>query len=226
MRMVKGLRREVAERILAARHHGPFHCGNTLVKRASLHRHELMPLAAAGALASLVGHRHQAYWLTMGIEASLPLFSKAMPRDIPVTLPVPGRQQELQADYASTGLSLGPHPLLLLRRMLPSMRRASELFTLPDQSPVSAVGLVVCRQRPYTASGVVFLTLEDETGAFNVIVWRHQADSYRRIVMCARLIAVHGYVQREGAVLHIVARHLEDHSIRLGSLALPSRDFC
>jgi len=149
-----------------------------------------------------------------------------VPASTPAVLPSPDMQQDVLADYAAMGLSLGPHPLLFLRKQLPPMKRAEELMTLADRTHVSMAGLVVCRQRPYTASGVVFLTLEDETGIFNIIVWRQQMKRYRRIVMGSRLMGVQGYVQREGRVLHIIAERLEDYSTRLAGLAAASRDFC
>jgi len=226
MRVVKGLQRAVAELLVAARQRHGLRDAADLVRCAGLHRHELMPLVAAGALSGLVGHRHQAYWWAMGIQASLPLFDSPVPTSKPVMLSSPDMQQDVLADYAAMGLSLGPHPLSFLRKQLPPMKRAEELMTLADRTHVSMAGLVVCRQRPCTASGVVFLTLEDETGIFNIIVWRQEMKRYRRIVMGSRLMGVHGHVQREGRVLHIIAERLEDYSPRLAGLATASRDFC
>jgi error-prone DNA polymerase len=142
-------------------------------------------------------------------------------------LPAPGEGEDVTADYRSLGFTLGRHPLALLRPRLRRMRLASaaELAALPDGRPGRAAGIVTCRQRPATASGVVFVTLEDETGFVNVVVWNRLVESQRRELLGSRLLAVYGVVQREGAVVHLVAHRLVDHSRLLGSLATSSRDF-
>ena len=131
------------------------------------------------------------------------------------------------ADYASLGLTLGRHPLALLRKRLDGMRllKAEDLKARPHGTPARAAGLVTCRQRPDTASGVVFVTLEDETGCMNIVVWRHLVETQRRELLGARLLGVEGVVERDGEVIHLVARRLLDYSALLGPLTAPSRDF-
>jgi error-prone DNA polymerase len=139
----------------------------------------------------------------------------------------PSEGEDIVADYRSLGLTLGRHPLALLRGTLASKRffTAEELGSLPHGSRVRAAGLVTCRQRPDTASGVVFVTLEDESGSVNVIVWRDLLERQRRELLGARLLGVAGVLEREGLIVHLIARQLEDYSALLGRLAVPSRDF-
>jgi len=139
----------------------------------------------------------------------------------------PTEGQDIVADYASLGLTLGRHPVALLRRRLKQhgMVTAAELHLRRQGSMVRAAGLVTCRQRPDTASGVIFVTLEDETGYINVVLWRNLVERQRREVLEARLLEVKGVIERDGEVVHLVARHLVDHSALLGALSAPSRDF-
>ncbi|HJV10927.1 MAG TPA: OB-fold nucleic acid binding domain-containing protein, partial [Burkholderiales bacterium] len=134
---------------------------------------------------------------------------------------------EIVADYASLGLTLGRHPLALLRSRLARKKliTASELLRLPHGRPARVSGLVTCRQRPDTASGVVFVTLEDETGCMNIVVWKNLVDSQRAELLHSRLMGVEGVVERDGEVVHLVARRLADYSALLGPLAAASRDF-
>jgi len=147
--------------------------------------------------------------------------------ETPAVLPPPTEGENLVADYASTGLTLGRHPLALLRSRLARMRfaTADELKLLPGGTPARAAGMVTGRQRPSTASGTVFVTLEDETGCVNVIVWPHLIERQRRELLGARLMGVEGVLEREGEVMHLVAKRLSDHSALLGSLVTQSRDF-
>ena len=148
-----------------------------------------------------------------------------------VLLPPPGEAEEIAADYASLGLSLGRHPLALLRPKLEESgwTSAEALRALGHGRHARAAGLVTCRQQPDTASGVVFVTLEDETGCVNVIVWRDLAERQRRELVGTRLLGVEGVIEREGDVIHLVARRLRDHDPLLaplfGRLAPKSRDF-
>jgi error-prone DNA polymerase len=139
----------------------------------------------------------------------------------------PQEGEEIIADYASLGLTLGRHPLALLRHRLDKLRmcNAKKLHLLPHGSRAKVAGLVTCRQRPDTASGVVFVTLEDETGCMNVVVWRHLVETQRNELLGARLMGVQGVVERDGDVVHLVARRLLDYSPLLGPLSAPSRDF-
>ncbi len=153
-------------------------------------------------------------------------------RDAPVdeTLPAlaaPAEGESLVADYASLGLTLGRHPLALLRPRLARMRLATseEIRALPHGRAARTTGIVTTRQRPGTASGVVFVTLEDETGCVNVVIWGRLFDQQRREALGARLMTVYGTVEREGEVVHLVAARLVDHTALLGSLDTASRDF-
>ena len=139
----------------------------------------------------------------------------------------PSEGEDIVADYRSLGFTLGRHPLALLRNHLERLKivKAEHLSLLPHGSRVRAAGLVTCRQRPDTANGVVFVTLEDESGCVNVIVWRGLQERQRRELMGARLLGVAGVLEREGAVVHLIARRLEDHSRLLGALAVAARDF-
>jgi len=145
----------------------------------------------------------------------------------PVALPAPSRGQDLLADYASLGLTLGAHPLALLRSRMPFRRctRAAELPRLNHGRFVRVAGLVTGRQRPSTASGVLFLTLEDDTGNVNVVVWTSVLARFRAPILGGRLLHVKGVVEREASVIHVVAGHVQDHSEALGSLRTNSRDF-
>jgi len=225
--MVKGLSQASVERIVAARLRSPFADVEDLARRASLDQRDLRSLAAASALARLAGHRRLAHWQATGAEALPRLLSDAPIRESAPRLSAPTEGEDLVADYGSLGLTLGRHPLALLRRRLARMRlaTASELSCLANGRPARIAGLVTCRQRPSTAKGVVFVTLEDETGYVNVVVWRDLVEKQRRELLHSSLLGVEGKIQREGEVVHLVARRLTDHSWMLGRLAAPSRDF-
>jgi error-prone DNA polymerase len=197
-----------------------------LAHRAQLNRKDLRCLAAAGALEPLAGHRRLASWAAAGAERLPPLGVFDEDRKLPA-LAAPTEGQDIVADYASLGLTLGRHPLALLRERLKSSRfvTADELRLRPRGKLVRTAGLVTCRQRPDTASGVVFVTLEDETGCINVVLWRDLVERQRREMLGARLLGVQGVIEREGDVVHLIARRLFDHSALLGPLAAASRDF-
>ena len=226
-RLVQGLSQAGAERIVAARRNSAFDNVENLARRAELNRHDLKCLAAAGAFEALSGHRRHAYWQVAGIETGAHLLRDAPVAETPAILPPPTEGENLVADYASTGLTLGRHPLALLRPHLSRLRfaAAEEIRLLPSGSPVRAAGIVTGRQRPGTASGTVFVTLEDETGCLNVIVWRDLTERQRRELLGARLMGVEGVLEREGEVMHLIARRLTDHSALLGELVTASRDF-
>jgi error-prone DNA polymerase len=142
-------------------------------------------------------------------------------------LPAPSEGNDLVADYATLGLTLGRHPLALLRPRLQRMRLASaaDLHASPNGKAGRTAGIVTSRQCPGTANGVVFVTLEDETGYVNVVVWRHLVEKQRRELLSSSLLGVHGVIQREGEVMHLVAHRLVDHTRLLGRLTTSSRDF-
>ncbi len=227
MRMVSGLSEAAANRIVDARRKGAFLHVHDLAERARLSRRDLNCLARAGALASLAGHRRHAAWAVSGVEKPSPLFGGGEIGETPVSLPAPTEAQDIVADYASLGLSLGRHPLTLLRPQLERRRMltAAQIRQLGHGRLARAAGIVTCRQRPDTASGVIFLTLEDEFGYINVVVWRSVIERQRREVLGARLLGVYGNIEREADVVHLVAGRLVDLSHLLGALQPVSRDF-
>jgi error-prone DNA polymerase len=218
LRMVSGLSEAEGRRVAAGR---PYRS----IFELNLNRKDLRSLAAAGALQSLAGHRRLAHWAAAGAQRRAPLDAPAAER-MPELAP-PREGEEIVADYASLGLTLGRHPLALLRSRLQKQKlmRADELHALPHGSTAATAGLVTCRQRPDTASGVIFVTLEDETGNVNVVVWKSLSEQQKPVLLGSRLLAVHGVIERDGDVVHLVARRLEDCSRLLGRLAAASRDF-
>jgi len=225
--LVKGLSQVAGERLVAARGVHPFDDVADLARRAKLNRHDLEALAAAGALASLSGHRRHALWDVAGIERMPPVLDEAPIDEASPVLAPPGEGDEIVADYASLGLTLGRHPLALLRERLQRqcMFTAAELKALPHGRIARVTGLVTGRQRPGTASGVTFVTLEDETGMINVIVWRDLAERQRKELLRSSLMTVYGTLEREGEVVHLIAGRLRDQTALLGNLVTRSRDF-
>ncbi|HEX8964576.1 MAG TPA: error-prone DNA polymerase [Rhodocyclaceae bacterium] len=225
---IRSLGREAGERIAAARRVQPFANVADLTRRAGLSRADLDALAAAGALAGLAGHRRQAAWVAAAVPVQRDLLFDAPVAEVVPALSAPSEGEDLVADYAHTGLTLGRHPLALLRGRLDRWRyaKACELREREHNRPARAAGIVTCRQRPGTANGVIFLTLEDETGLANVIVHEKLAERQRRELLGARLLGVLGVLSREGEVVHIVAKRLMDHTELLGQLPTVSRDFC
>jgi error-prone DNA polymerase len=225
--LIKGLKVTSAERIVSARKERIFTSTDDLARRAALDRADLSALAAADALASLAGHRREALWETLGVDAPTRLDIPASPATQFPLLVAPTEADEIVGDYASIGLTLRRHPLALLRERLKKRRihTAAEISESRNGQLISTAGLVTCRQRPATASGVIFVTLEDETGYVNLIVWNDLAERQRRELLGSRLLAVRGQVQREGRVVHVLARRLEDLSPMLGRLATSSHDF-
>ena len=227
LRMVAGLTEAGATRIAEARRTRPFESVADLAHRAQLAPRDLARLAEADALAALAGHRHGAAWDVAGVDRLPPLLAGSMFAEDDPALPAPTEGQDIVADYRALALTLRRHPLALLREQL-SRRRlvtSAEIAQAPHGRIVRTAGIVIGRQRPDTASGVVFVTLEDETGATNVIVWRDLGDRQRRELLGAKLLAVFGNVEREGQVVHVLAGRLVDLSPLLGRLQTRSRDF-
>jgi error-prone DNA polymerase len=230
LRLVKGLSRSGADRILEARHQAPFGSLADLTRRAGLGQRDLDALAAADALRGLAGNRHQAAWRVAGLQPPAPLFQGLHEgsREEPLPLlPPPGEGGDIAADYASLGLSLRRHPLALLRERLRGLGLlcAREAQARGHGTWVRTAGIVINRQRPASANSVTFVTLEDETGYLNLVVWKRLAERQRRILLGAQLMGVVGQVQREAGVVHIIAHRLLDHSALLGGLVTRSRDF-
>jgi len=225
---ISGFPKDAAERLLQARSESPFADAEDLARRASLDRHELSLLAQADALKGLAGHRHQAAWSVAGVDTrATPLLRSTRTQEAAAELAAPGIAETVLADYRSTGLSLAKHPLALLREQLAAFKiqPAAVLRGYPNGRLARASGIVTHRQRPETAKGVIFVTLEDETGAVNVIVWPAVAEAQRRALLASRLLTVYGIWQCQGEVRHLVARKLVDHSELLLGLATSSRNF-
>ena len=224
---VRGLSAGGAEGVVRARRDGNYRGVAELARRAALSRRDLAALARAGALAGIAGNRHRAAWDAQGVEPALPL---APVRERPAGLPLlraPTEGEDVVADYRALGLTLARHPVALLRPRLESCGwiTAEAVARLPDGAAVATGGIVVTRQRPGAAGGVIFVTLEDETGYVNLVIWSRIADAHRKALLGARLLGVAGRMQREGEVRHVVVETLEDRSALLGSLAAPARNF-
>jgi error-prone DNA polymerase len=238
LRMIKGMRENSARRIEQARMAGPFADVQDLAGRAGLDRHDLAVLAEAAALRGLAGHRHRARWEIAAVEKPVddlwdrsknPTDSGVYPDPSEtVSIRPPTEGDDMRADYASTGLTLGRHPLALLRPVLRHRRTmtAEELQQQPHGSRVRACGLVTMRQRPMTASGTVFLTLEDETGYVNAVIWPRLFEKQRAQILGSRLLAIDGVMETDGDVHHLIADRVHDFSHLAGSLRSKSRDFC
>ncbi len=228
LRLVRHLSRDGASRLLAARSAGAFAHLADLAERAALDRRDLEALGASDALADLAGHRHRAVWQVSGVERVLPLLSAqtAVPEGIPM-LRAPREGEDIVADYRSMGLSLRRHPLALLRGKLNErgVIPTQELWERPNGQLVTTAGLVITRQRPGSAGGVTFVTLEDEVSHVNLIVWERVANAQRTALLESRLLEVRGKLQREGDVLHVIAQRLTNLSALLGDLVVESRDF-
>ena len=225
--LVKGLSEAGGKKLVAVRAERAFESVADLARRASLNDHDMQALATAGALFALSGHRRNAIWDVSGIERLPPVLADSPIDEASPALVAPTEGEDIVADYASLGLTLGRHPLSLLRERLRRQRMltAAELKALPHGRVARVTGLVTGRQRPGTASGVTFVTLEDETGMVNVIVWHDLAERQRKELLQSSLMTVYGTLEREGEVVHVIAERLRDQTALLGSLVTRSRDF-
>jgi error-prone DNA polymerase len=227
LRLVNGLSVAAAERLVEARRSGPFGSVQDLACRSRLGRRDLEALAAADALRGLAGHRHRAFWEAAGVETPTPLYTKPEFAEATPMLRRPDEAAEVIADYATAGATLRRHPLNLLRERLNrrGFRTVEALWQMRNGAVARVAGLVVCRQRPMTANGTTFVTIEDETGQINLIVWPATARAQSRPLLRARLLAVTGMVQHEEGVLHLVAGRFEDLGHWLLGLVVAARDF-
>ncbi|HKB84212.1 MAG TPA: error-prone DNA polymerase [Burkholderiales bacterium] len=226
-RMAKSLSESGAKRLIEVRALKHYDSIEEFLIAADLSRKDMNALAAAGALESLAGHRRNAAWLVAGIEKRPALLARAAIVESEITLMPLTEAQDILADYDSNGLTLRRHPLALLRPRFEkhSFSTAEQLRHMPTKTPVHVVGLVTCRQHPGTAKGVIFVTLEDETGQINVVVWKKLSQKQRRPLLGARLLHVEGTLEREGDVIHVIAENLVDRSVLIGNLNASSRDF-
>jgi error-prone DNA polymerase len=227
LRLVRGLPRTDVERIVVERASRCFASIDELAARAQLPRRSIQALAAAGALSALSSHRHDANWQALGVERLPGLIAGLSASEPAAVLPVPTESQNILADYRHLGLTTGRHPLALLRPALTrkGFRSSSDLQRLADGSSVRVGGLVTHMQQPATASGVVFASLEDETGIVNIILWPKIFAAQRRCALESSLLVVDGTLQRRDRVAHVIAQRLHNGSAWLGGMRRESRDF-
>ncbi len=227
LNIVKGLSQDAAWRIEEARAIRPFSDMADLGLRAQLNSHELQALADANALESLAGHRRQALWQAVASAPDKGLLRRAAIREETLVLAPPSEAENILGDYRALGLTLGRHPVALLRHILTAKRfvPAEILNTFGDGQLARGCGIVTVRQRPPTAKGTMFVTLEDETGVINVIVWPALVERQRKELLAASLLGVYGIWRCESNVRHLVAKRLVDLSHLLGGLDTHSRDF-
>jgi error-prone DNA polymerase len=227
LRQIKGLSEAAGKKVAELRENDPFTSIQQLLERTGLNRKDMSALAAAGAFKSLDGHRHKVRWAVAGVEEPTPLLTSLDRYEPAPMLRKPTEGQNIVADFKSLGLSLERHPIALLRERLDSLRyvRSKDLAAMPSGRKVRVAGLVITKQRPGTASGVTFITLEDETGHVNLILWRKNAEEQREVLLNARLMGVQGELQIEGKVIHVIVHRMIDHSRLLGDLMVPSREF-
>lgn len=226
-RLVKGLSENAAKGLIEARQEKPFDDLWDLQRRSKLSRDDLVALASAGALSSLSGHRHRALWATQGLDVGNFLLENSPFIEAIPLLHKPSKGQDLVADYASIGFSLGSHPLSLIRDQVTDLATMSseDLKEQAAGNHVKVLGVVINRQRPETASGVIFMTLEDEKGWINLVVWPSVVKRERRAILQGKLLLVDGQIQRTGEVVHLIVEQVEDWSGSLENLNLRSRNF-
>jgi error-prone DNA polymerase len=222
-RQIKGLAKQDADVIAAARGVG-YRSVADLARRAGLGRPALETLAAADAFGSLGLDRRRALWQIRGLDpAPLPLFAPTAEaeREPAVMLPTAPLGEQVADDYRMLRLSLKAHPVRLLRSRLArdGYLKSRRIFELPQGRRVKAAGVVVTRQRPGSANGVIFITLEDETGNANLIVWPKTFERFRRVVLQSMMMGVEGPVQRDGIVVHVLAERLVSLDRLLGRLS-------
>ncbi|MBV1911401.1 MAG: error-prone DNA polymerase [Kangiellaceae bacterium] len=232
MHLIKGFNQAAAERIIQQRQQKPFSNIKDLVYRCQLNAIERNALVQANALPRLAKHRYQAQWQALAIEEEKPLLQPldtmaTQASDIERSITAPTAVEDMVADYQTTGMTLKQHPIALMRQSgwLEPCKRASDLKHMRQNQFVKVAGVVSCRQRPGTASGVLFLTLEDETGNMNVIVWKNTLEKFRKAILSSRLLFVKGVIERERKVVHVIAGHISDISEQLPAFKKGSRDF-
>ncbi|MDR7094305.1 error-prone DNA polymerase [Hydrogenophaga laconesensis] len=227
LHLVNGIRKDSAQRIVAAREQQALRSAQDLARRAGLDQPQMKALAAADALMGLSGHRRQQVWDAAALRTAPALLKGAPVEEAPLALPAAPEGEAIVWDYASTGLTLRRHPLALLREELSKRRlmTAEQLKDVPDGRLVRHCGIVTLRQQPGTSSGVVFVSLEDETGVVQVIVWKRIRERQRAVLTSSRLLAVYGTWQRDGEARNLIAGHLVDLTPLLNGLSTVSRDF-
>ena len=228
MRLIKGLSQSSAERIVAYRTQHPNSSAAHFMSHIQLPQDQMDALANADALRSITGHRYQTHWQLSGHQPALALSGESHTCEPSIALNTPTEWATVHADYRSMGLTLNIHPIALLKQRQPHLNRcatAQSLSTIPAQKLVRIAGLITGRQRPGTAKGTTFLTLEDETGNVNVIVWPKVAERFLTIMLQAKAMMILGTIERSHSVVHVVAGKLMDLSGEVATLSLASRDF-
>jgi len=220
LRQIKGFSVNAGQRLTRARATRRFDSVDDLAQRAQLNRKELDCLAAANALIGLVENRHEGRWRVLGVQQSLPLFAGVMEPEAAPYLPTPSESDDVVADYAALDLTLGRHPLALVRTALASqgILTAAQIGRVTSGQFVRAAGLVIARQRPMSANGVTFVTIEDESAVVNAVIWAHVAEAQRKELIGSRLLIIEGVLERDGDVQHLIASRLEDGSHFLDDL--------
>lgn len=227
MRLVRGMRQEEGERIVTLRPLDAAASVESLAHRASLSRRTVRSLAMCGAFRSLTAHRNIALWNALGVERLPGMLAGTDAPEAEPALPPPSEWEEILRDYHQLGLSTGRHPLTLLRPRLRALGvlKRSELEAVANGSKVCVGGLITHLQHPQTANGVIFASLEDETGINNIIIWPGVFAAYRQRILGANLMVVRGELQSQEGVVHVVAEHIEDCSHWVRSIPRNSRDF-
>lgn len=230
--LVKGFNPSAAQRIVSSRNEKSFSNIQDLVFRAQLNATEKNAIVQANTLPRLAEHRYQAQWQSLAIEEDKPLLnaldaSSKQKSDSENTIRAPTQVEDMSADYRTTGLTLNKHPLAIIREnnWIEPCKKASQLKDLHQGQFVKVAGIVTCRQRPGTAAGVLFLTLEDETGNMNIIVWKSTLEKFRQPILNSHLLLIKGKIEREKKVVHVIAGYIEDISDRLPEFKKHSRDF-
>lgn len=230
-RLIKGLQPSSAAAIVESRRSGPFTSMHDFLRRTELPQSQVERLAEADSLFHLSRSRREALWKALAVEGKprqRTLFDDLEPVDEPpAKLPEMVPEEEVHADYRTTGLSLRAHPMAFQRDRLKPLGivSAAELVRLPNDTPVKIAGIVLMRQRPGTAKGITFVTIEDETGTANLIVHAATWERFRKVARHSQAWIVHGKVESKDAVIHVIVRRLEDLTSRLTALVVKSRDF-
>ena len=228
LHMINGFSQTGAIRLLNARADRAFRDLQDFAQRTCLNKTDLQALAAANAFIALVrSHRKMAYWEVAGISTPAPILNRTCFNEGTPMIPKATPIDDAHADYASIGLTLGPHPLALIRSTLSELGLSTreELYRQSHGKIAKVAGLVIARQRPASANNVTFVTLEDETGSINLVVWKNIAEQYASILLGASVISASGKIQRKGDVLHLLTDQLIDLSYLIDNLTIESRNF-
>ncbi len=226
-RLVRGLSQKYIERIVEARGDVPFTTFSEFVQRTGLRAAVLKRLSHADAFGSLALDRQATLWRSLPERGPLTLFDQFDQDEAEAALPTRSTLEEVLADYSTAGLTLRQHPVSFLRPMLETLKvaPASRLCTMPNDCRLKVAGIVVMRQRPSTAKGITFVTLEDETGMVNMIVRQAVWERDRRVARGAIAMIAHGRLQRVGEIIHVLVSRMEDLSQQMGDFQANSRDF-